>query len=94
MKIAQDAQKLLEEVLAENEDGFIRLGRLTVGAGCSLRIKFGIAVDESFEEDHDIRMEVDGLPIVVEKSLQDSLEGATISINEEGITVSVPCCVE
>ena len=90
MKITQEAQELLEDVLADNEDGFIRLGRLTVGAGCSVEIKLGVTVDESFDEDHDIRLEIDGLSIVVEKSLQDSLEGATISIDEEGIAVSVP----
>lgn len=90
MKITREAQELLEDVLADNEDGFIRLGRLTVGAGCSVEIKLGVTVDESFDEDHDIRLEIDGLSIVVEKSLQDSLEGATISIDEEGIAVSVP----
>lgn len=94
MKITPEAQEMLKDVLEENEDGFIRLGRLTIGAGCSLKIKLGVTVDDSFDEDNDVSLEVDGLPIVVEKSLKDSLEGATISINEEGITVSVPCCVE
>lgn len=89
MEISLEAQELLKEVLAENEDGFIRLGRLTLGAGCSLKIKLGVTVDESFNEDDDIRLEVDGLPIVVEKSLQDSLEGAIISIGEEGSAVFV-----
>lgn len=90
MKISLDAQELLKEVLAENEDGFIRVGRLTLGAGCSLKIKFGVTVDDSFDEDDDIRREIDGLPVVVEKSLQDSVEGAIISIGEEGIGVFVP----
>ena len=89
MNISPEAQELLEAVLAENEDGFIRLGRLTIGAGCSLKIKLGLTVDDSFDEDHDLRLDVDGLPIVVDRSLQDSLEGITISINEEGIGVSV-----
>jgi len=91
MKISSDAQELMEAVLAEYENGFIRVGRLTVGAGCSLKIKIGVTVDESFDEDNDIRLEVDGLPIVVERSLQDSLEGATISVDEEGISVYLPC---
>ena len=90
MEISREALELLKEVVAENEDGFIRLGRLTIGAGCSLKSTLGVTVDESFDEDDDIRLEVDGLPIVAEKSLQVSLEGAIISIGEEGITVFVP----
>ncbi|NNK93858.1 MAG: hypothetical protein HKP41_05855 [Desulfobacterales bacterium] len=61
-----------------------------MGAGCSLKSTLGVTIDESFDEDDDIRLEVDGLPIVVEKNLQDSLEEAIISIGEEGIAVFVP----
>ena len=89
MNISQEAQELLEAVLAENEDGFIRLGRLTIGAGCSLKIKLGLTVDDSFDEDHDLRVEVNGLPFVVDQSLQDSLTDIAINIDEEGIAVSV-----
>lgn len=94
MKITREAQELLKDILADNEVGFIRVGKLTTGAGCSLKIKMGVTVDESFDEEDDVGLVVDGLPIVVEKNLQDSLEGATISIDEEGIAVSVPSCVQ
>ena len=89
MNISPEAQELLEAVLAENEDGFIRLGRLTIGAGCSLKIKLGLTVDDSFDVDHDLRVEVNGLPFVVDQSLRDSLADIAINIDEEGIGVSV-----
>ncbi len=92
MKITLEAQEILKDILEDNEGGFIRIGRLTIGAGCSIKIKLGATIDESFDEGDDIRQEVDGLPIVVEKNLQDSLEEATIGIGDEGITVFIPCC--
>ena len=92
MQITLEAQEILKDILEENEEGFIRVGKLSIGAGCSLNIKLGVTIDEFFDEEDDIKLEVDGLPIVVEKSLQKSLEKAIVSIGEEGITVLLQGC--
>ena len=92
MQITGEAQEILKEILEENEEGFIRVGKLSIGAGCSLKIKLGVTIDEFFDDEDDIRLDVDGLPIVVEKNLQDSLEDAIVSIGEEGITVHLQGC--
>lgn len=92
MQITPEAKDILEGILEDNEDGFIRVGRLSIGAGCSLKIKLGVTIDEFFDEEDDIRIEVDGLPFVVEKSIKESVEKATIGIGEEGIMVLIPDC--
>ena len=92
MQITLEAREILKEILEENEEGFIRVGRLPTGAGCSLKIKLGVTIDEFFDEEDDIRMDVDELPVVVEKNLKESLEEAIVSLGEEGITIHCPGC--
>ena len=92
MHITPEARQILEDILEENEDGFIRVGRLASGAGCGLKIRLGVTLDEFFDAEDDIRMEVAGLPVVVEKMLRESLADTTICIGEDGIMVSGPGC--
>ena len=48
-----------------------------------------MTLDEEKDEDNDLSFSVDGLPIVIEKNLYESLKDVTIAFDpEKGITVS------
>lgn len=88
MKVSAEAKKLLSEFLEDNEEGFIRVGRVTVGGGCCAKILLGVSVDEDFNEEDDLKFEVDGLPVVIEKSLNEQLKDISIEVDpDSGIVV-------
>lgn len=50
-----------------------------------------MTLDDAFDEEDDMRIEVDGLAVVMERAMQDALEKATISIDpEKGVVISCP----
>lgn len=48
-----------------------------------------MTLDDTFDEEDDLRLEIDGLPVVVDKALHTSLENAVITVEpDKGIVVS------
>jgi len=48
-----------------------------------------VTLDDDFNEEDDLRLEVDGLPVVIERSMQDALQNATVAFDpDKGIVVS------
>lgn len=89
MHITPEAREKLKEFLEDCDGSFIRVGRQTVGGGCSLKISLGVTLDDAFDENDDIKLDVDGLTVVIDKNLREPLESAVISLEEgKGITVS------
>ena len=89
MKVTQEARERLEEFLQDYNDGFVRIARLTTGGACCATLTLGVTLDEEKDEDNDLSFSVDGLPIVIEKTLLESLKDVAIAFDsEKGITVS------
>ena len=50
-----------------------------------------MTLDDSFDEEDDLKLDVEGLTVVIERAMQDALENATISIDpNQGVIVSCP----
>lgn len=88
MNIVPEAQDFLRELLADNSEAFIRVGRVTVGGGCCAKINLGVTIDENFNEDDDIRQDVNGIPVVTEKAFSNLFTDVRIEIEpDQGLVV-------
>lgn len=89
MDIAPEAREKLAQFLQDYDDGFVRVARLATGGACCARLTLGVTVDEEKDEDNDLSFSVDGLPVVIEKGLYESLKDIRIGFEpDSGITVS------
>ena len=89
MNITPAAKEKLVEFLQDYDDGFVRVGRLTSGGACCAQLTLGVTLDDEKDEDNDYAFSVEGLPVVVEKDLYDSLKDSVIDYDQsKGITIS------
>lgn len=88
MKISPEAKKYLIAFLEDAEDSFVRVGQLTVGGGCCASILLGVTIDDEFNAQDDLTMEVEGLPVVIDKALYARLTDISVEADpEQGIVV-------
>ncbi|MDR3299217.1 MAG: hypothetical protein LBU43_04260 [Candidatus Accumulibacter sp.] len=90
MEVTQNAREKLREYLDDYGDGgFVRVARFVTGGGCCAKLKLGVTLDEDRDEENDLLLTFDGLPVVIEKSLHAALPDIQIAFDEEeGIVVS------
>lgn len=89
MQITPQAKGKLAEFLEDYNDGFVRVARMTKGGSCCATLVLGVTLDEEFDDDNDLRFDLDGLPVVIEKSLNESLENVNIAFaDDQGIVVT------
>lgn len=89
MQISPEALAAMRDSLEGYDDGFIRVNQMTVGGGCCSKLILGVTLDEEFNDEDDLRFEEEGLPIVIEKRLYDTLKDLRINLDpEEGIVVT------
>ena len=89
MKLTPEAKEKLEAFLQDYDDGFVRVARLATGGACCTKLTLGVTLDEEKDEANDLSFSVDGLPVVVEKELYESLKDVCIAFDpDKGITVS------
>jgi Fe-S cluster assembly iron-binding protein IscA len=92
MQISDDAREKLQTALRDyGADAFIRVGRMFSGGGacCAGNVSFGITLDEERDEDTDLSLTVEGLPVVIERYLYESVRDASIVYEaNRGIVVS------
>ena len=89
MKISAEARTCLAEFLEDAEDSFIRVGQTTVGGGCCSRPILGVSIDDEFHEDDDLRMDVDGIPVVIDRHLNERLGEISIDVDpDKGIVIN------
>jgi Fe-S cluster assembly iron-binding protein IscA len=90
MQVTPEAREKLREFLDDHGDGgFVRVSRLITGGGCCARISLGVSLDEGCDEENDFVFTLDGLPIVIEKSLHAASQDIRIAFDEDdGIVVS------
>ncbi|WP_027176528.1 MAG: hypothetical protein ACEB74_15035 [Desulfovibrio aminophilus] len=91
MRITPEAKEKMIEFLDGCGDSFIRVGRQACGGGCSVKLNLGVTLDDAFDEKEDMKLDIDGLTIVVDRILYESMRDAVISI-EEGKGIVVSCC--
>jgi Fe-S cluster assembly iron-binding protein IscA len=96
MKITQEAREKLLEFLKDYGNGdFVRVSRLLTGGGCCAKLSLGVALDDERDEKEDLLFTVDGLPVVIGKSLYAAIPEIEIAFDEErGIVVSGKSAVE
>ena len=96
MKITREAHEKLREFLEDyGEGGFVRVSRLVTGGGCCAKLTLGVSLDEERNEEEDLLFPIDGLPVVIGKSLYAAIPGLEIAFDEErGIVVSGKSVVE
>jgi Fe-S cluster assembly iron-binding protein IscA len=96
MKITREAHEKLLEFLEEYGDGgFVRVSRLVTGGGCCAKLSLGVGLDDERSEEEDLLFTVDGLPVVIGKSLYATIPEIEIAFDEErGIVVSDKSAVE
>ena len=83
MKISAEARTCLAEFLEDAEDSFIRVGQTTVGGGCCSRLILGVSIDD------DLRMDVDGIPVVIDRHLNERLGEISIDVDpDKGIVIN------
>lgn len=90
MRITPEAKEKMAEFLEGCEGAFVRVGRQVSGGGCSVKLSLGVTLDDVFDEQDDIRQDIDGLTVVIDRKLQDSLRDAVI-LFEEGKGIVVSC---
>ncbi|MDR3158588.1 MAG: hypothetical protein LBU11_06185 [Zoogloeaceae bacterium] len=90
MKITPEAREKLREFLEDyGEGGFVRVARLVTGGGCCAKLSLGVSLDEDRHEEEDLLFTIDGLPVVIEKSLHAAIPEVEIAFDEErGIVVA------
>ena len=89
MIISPEAKNVFQEMLESSDEGFLRVGQITAGGGCGAKILFGCSIDEEFNEEDDVRFDVDGIPVVMDKNLAGEFDTISISIDpEKGVVVS------
>lgn len=89
MKISAEARTCLAEFLEDAEDSFIRVGQTTVGGGCCSRLILGVSIDDELHEDDDLRMDVDGIPVVIDRHLNERLGEISIDVDpDKGIVIN------
>lgn len=89
MKISAEARTCLAEFLEDAEDSFIRVGQTTVGGGCCSRLILWVSIDDEFHEDDDLRMDVDGIPVVIDRHLNERLGEISIDVDpDKGIVIN------
>lgn len=91
MKITLEAKEKLEEFLRDyGNGGFVRVAHLSSGGGCSAKLALGVTLDEDKDDEADLAFSLDGLPVVIEKTVYETLKDCSIVLdNEKGITVSI-----
>jgi Fe-S cluster assembly iron-binding protein IscA len=96
MKITREAHEKLREFLEDYGDGgFVRVSRLVTGGGCCAKLSLGVGLDEERNEEEDLLFTIDGLPVVIGKSLYAVIPELEIAFDEErGIVVSGKSAVE
>jgi Fe-S cluster assembly iron-binding protein IscA len=90
MEITQEAREKLREFLEDYGDGgFVRVSRLVSGGGCCAKLTLGVSLDDERNEEEDLLFTVDGLPVVIDKSLYAAIPEVEIAFDEDsGIVVS------
>jgi Fe-S cluster assembly iron-binding protein IscA len=96
MKITQEAHEKLREYLEDyGNGGFVRISRLVTGGGCCAKLSLGVGLDEERNEEEDLLFTIDGLPVVIGKSLYAAIPEIEIAFDEErGIVVFDKSAVE
>lgn len=90
MIITPEAREQLLKFLQDCDESFIRVGRQALGGGCSVKLSLGVTLDEDFDEEDDLKLDIDGLPVVIDKNLAEAMERARISFEEgKGVVVSI-----
>jgi len=89
MEITQEAREKLREFLEDYGDGgFVRVSRLVSGGGCCAKLTLGVGLDDERNEEEDLLFTVDGLPVVIQKSLYAAIQELEIGFDEDrGIVV-------
>ena len=88
MKISAEAKTFLRDALYDDEC-FVRVGQITVGGACCAKLILGVTIDEEFDEDEDIRQEIDGLPVVISRQLNDTLKDISLDfVPDKGVVVN------
>ncbi|MDR1935594.1 MAG: hypothetical protein LBS49_08455 [Candidatus Accumulibacter sp.] len=90
MEITPEASEKLREFLDDyGNGGFVRVSRLVTGGGCCAKLSLGVSLDDEHHEDEDLLFTIDGLPVVMEKSLHAAIPEIEIAFDEDiGIVVS------
>lgn len=88
MKISPEAKIFLAEFLEDNEGGFLRISQITVGGGCCAKLVLGVSIDSEFNANDDLKLDIEGLLIVIEKDLHKRFNDISIEISpESGLVV-------
>ena len=89
MQVTPEAREKLRDFLEDYGDGFVRVGRLATGGACCAKLTLGVTLDEDKDEENDLAFSIDGLPVVIDKALHDSLTEVLVAYDpEKGIVVS------
>jgi Fe-S cluster assembly iron-binding protein IscA len=90
MDVTPEAREKLRKFLDDYGDGgFVRVSRFVTGGGCCARISLGVSLDDERNEEEDLAFTLDGLPVVIEKSLYAVFPDIRIAFDEDnGIVVS------
>jgi Fe-S cluster assembly iron-binding protein IscA len=90
MNITPGAKEKLKEFLQDNDGSFVRVAKISCGAGCGAKTSLGVTLDEDKNEADDLAFTFDALTVVVEKELYASLKEPVIDFDaDKGITVSI-----
>jgi len=88
MKISAAAHSFLSDALSD-EESFIRVGLITVGGACSAKMVLGVSIDEDFNDEDDLRMMIDGLPVTITKQLNETVKDICLDFDPaKGVTIS------
>jgi Fe-S cluster assembly iron-binding protein IscA len=90
VEVTKEAREKLLEFLEDYGDGgFVRVARLVTGGGCCANIRLGASLDEDHDEEKDMLFTLEGLPVVIEKSVHAAFSEIRIAFDEnDGIVVS------
>jgi len=96
MEISREAREKLAEFLEDYGDGgFVRVARLVTGGGCCAKLSLGVSLDDEKNEAEDLVFSLDGLPVVIDKSLHAALPEIEIAFDaERGIVVNAQSAAE
>ena len=90
MKVSEEAKSHFREFLEDTDEGFIRVGQISVGGGWSSKIILGVSIEEDFNEDDDVRIDVDGIPFALEKGFSEHADKISIDVDpDKGIVVKI-----
>ncbi|MDR1163217.1 MAG: hypothetical protein LBM17_05195 [Candidatus Accumulibacter sp.] len=89
MEITREAHERLREFLDDyGNGGFVRVSRLVTGGACCAKLSLGVSLDEERNEEEDLLFSIDGLPVVIEKSLYAAIADVVIVFDtDRGIVV-------